>query len=311
MLLIVLCWVLGLGMVKNNILAVDNKMIWPIRSEEITISSPFGPRLQASAGYRYDFHRGIDLQTPIGTPIYATEDGEIRLSGLYPYYDDMVVQIRHYKEPTASCSNENCYYTNYIHLSSTVVSEGDVVQRGDLIAYSGSSASGFAHLHFEVRDKGIYQKNCVNPYEFLSYKDSQNLKIEIEKTDFSDKYNPEIGIKVYSDRQELDFNRVKVTIIDALSTSKPRILGSNYFDANEWNWLYSDIYNLDNPDLNGILISPSVFNSVTLTYEIRFNFHQLPIKYRYKTPLIRVEATDVNGNTTLVTKMIERLKSLD
>lgn len=279
---------------------VDTLHIWPLEGTT-RISSPFGPRLQASLGYRYDYHRGIDLQTPIGTPVYAVQDGEIRLAGTYPYYEDMLVQIRHYKTSTHSCDNGNCYYTNYMHLSATAVSENDIVNQGDLIGYSGESSSGFDHLHFEIRDKGIYQRNCINPFGMLPYSDTNNLQLDITSVDLTDKYNPDVTVEITSPSRELDFNRVEVKITDILSYIRPIVLASNNFDANNWNYLYTDDFDLDNPDFNGILISPSEFNSSSEIYKIQFKFYDLPIKSNYYRLFITVKATDVKGNYVLAT----------
>ena len=41
---------------------------------------------------RYDFHRGVDIPIPIGTPLYAIDDGVVRIAGSDPNYSDGVVQ---------------------------------------------------------------------------------------------------------------------------------------------------------------------------------------------------------------------------
>ena len=82
------------------------------------IASTFGPRLLGSQTYRFDFHRGIDIATPIGTPIFAFADGIVRIAGPSPSYRDPLVQLRHYRQGFTSCDNgASCYYTNYMHLS--------------------------------------------------------------------------------------------------------------------------------------------------------------------------------------------------
>ena len=45
--------------------------------------------------------------------------------------------------------------------------------KGQIIADSGQSVSEFDHLHFEIRDGGLLQKNCIHPLNVLPYADSQ------------------------------------------------------------------------------------------------------------------------------------------
>ena len=43
--------------------------------------------------YRYDFHRGVDIPIPIGTPLVAIDDGIVRIAGSHQAYSDGVVQV--------------------------------------------------------------------------------------------------------------------------------------------------------------------------------------------------------------------------
>ncbi|MBB5189129.1 MULTISPECIES: M23 family metallopeptidase [Zhongshania] len=145
------------------------------------LSSTFGPRQKASAGYHYDYHRGIDIPTAINTPVFAVSAGRVVIAGEHSAYSDPLVQIEHRRPGASSCrAGGGCYYSNYMHLASWVVASGAQVNKGDLIAYTGVSASGFSHLHFEVRDANPadlysrWQRDAVHPLRVLPYSRNQS-----------------------------------------------------------------------------------------------------------------------------------------
>lgn len=280
--------------------------VWPISGTtvpDLPMSSAFGPRLKASENFIYDFHRGVDIPTPIGTPVLAIADGVVRLAGNYPSYSDMLVQIRHYKPGSGpmTCAKRGCYYSNYMHLSSVAVSEGSSVHKGDIVGYTGTSESGFAHLHFEIRDNGIYQMNCINPWKAMPYQDTLNLGISfVSAPDFSNPLSPEVEAEISSPSNELDFNRVEVNIFDITSGSEV-VLASQSYDIEEWNLLYTPKSNpgqyLDNPDFNRIEVSPAVFNAREGTYLVQFRFHGLNLPYALQHARVKIKAFDVKQNS--------------
>ncbi|MBI4079995.1 M23 family metallopeptidase [Candidatus Kaiserbacteria bacterium] len=98
-----------------------------------------GIRSQGIHGYN-----GVDLAAPIGTPILASAEGDVIVakgSGWNGGYGQYVV-IQH----------DNGSQTLYSHNSSVIVSVGQHVQQGQVIAYVGRTgkATG-AHVHFEIR----------------------------------------------------------------------------------------------------------------------------------------------------------------
>jgi len=98
-------------------------------------------------------HGGVDLAIPVGTPIYAVEDGIATIasdsvSGNY-------VQISHSRGTTGQLDR---YTTYYFHLSSQAISNGKVT-KGTIIGYSGNTGrSDGPHLHFEIRATGTNVK---------------------------------------------------------------------------------------------------------------------------------------------------------
>ncbi|MGH9765467.1 MAG: M23 family metallopeptidase, partial [Blastocatellia bacterium] len=114
----------------------------------IQISSGFGYRRDPFTG-RLRFHSGVDLKARLGDPVAASEDGVIRFVGWYHGYGNLIM-IDHGDGIT----------TRYGHLSSFAAEPGQVVKRGDIIGYAGSTGRATSpHLHYEVRVSG----KAVNP----------------------------------------------------------------------------------------------------------------------------------------------------
>jgi len=148
---------------------------------DLPLSSSFGPRPLVSSGYRYDFHRGIDISCAIGTPVFAIEDGTVVKAGNDPSYSDPVISIRHLREGGTSCASGGCYHVLYLHMRThsqggcCAVSVGDTVSKGQLLGFTGESRSGYDHLHFEVRDAppfdqySAWQRDAIHPLHVLPY----------------------------------------------------------------------------------------------------------------------------------------------
>ncbi|NLY54493.1 MAG: M23 family metallopeptidase [Firmicutes bacterium] len=123
--------------------------IWPTYGR---ITSSYGYRL-SPFGYGRQFHAGIDIGAPRGTPIYATADGTVSFAGFQSGYG-YVVYINH----------GYGYTTVYAHMSKLGSRSGQQVKRGDVIGYVGSSGlSTGPHLHYEVRVNG----KTVNPLPYI------------------------------------------------------------------------------------------------------------------------------------------------
>ena len=137
-------------------------MTYPVPSQT-KITTAYG-----SAGYVG--HTGVDFACASGSKVVAAESGTVIIStdlknsdGSYRSYGRYIV-IAHDKKDSAG----NYVYTLYAHNSSRVVSEGQYVKKGQLIAYSGSTGnSSGPHCHFEVRTPSASYDDCVNPTYYL------------------------------------------------------------------------------------------------------------------------------------------------
>lgn len=223
------------------------------------INSTFGPRQLFSADYRYDYHRGIDLSADVGTPIFAVAPGEVVKAGEDPSYSDPVVQLRHYRPGSdGSCAEEGCWHSNYLHLSGWSVDAGERVVRGQLIGHTGASASGYPHLHFEVRDsrpedpKSAWQRDTVHPLKVLPYPDgTSEPEVTIEAVDATNWSAPTVDVLVAfrSPMPELDMIRLEVRVLEISSEGDateiqqpwdtPWFVDPPFFDVDEWNRQYT------------------------------------------------------------------------
>jgi len=124
---------------------------WPVPSSG-RITSPFGYRNHPTRRRR-EFHTGIDIGARSGANILAAEDGTVILSGWHGGYGNTVI-----------IDHGGGLHTLYGHNSRNLVSVGDRVTRGQVIALIGSTGvSTGPHLHFEVRLNG----NAVDPMPYL------------------------------------------------------------------------------------------------------------------------------------------------
>lgn len=125
-------------------------MQWPAAGR---LTSRFGNRVHPIYG-DVRLHAGIDIGAANGTPIVAAESGVVLVAGSSGGYGNLVVIAHGAGLATA-----------YAHQSSMAVSEGQVVRRGQVIGYVGSTgASTGNHLHFEVRRNG----DPVDPLGYVS-----------------------------------------------------------------------------------------------------------------------------------------------
>lgn len=119
--------------------------IWPITGR---LSSPFGFRRSPFTGAR-QFHGGIDIAAPRGTPVRAAMAGQVARVGYNGVFGNYVV-INHHSG----------FRTLYAHLHVARVRAGANVASGERIGDVGSTGlSTGPHLHFEVHRNGVR----VNP----------------------------------------------------------------------------------------------------------------------------------------------------
>uniref|UniRef100_A0A7C2ZLE8 M23 family metallopeptidase n=1 Tax=Hydrogenobacter sp. TaxID=2152829 RepID=A0A7C2ZLE8_9AQUI len=121
--------------------------LWPVVG---VITSDYGWRVM---GRRREFHTGIDISTPYGTPVVASADGRVIYAGWIRGYGKTVIVYHGYG-----------FATLYAHLSDIKVNYSDRVVKGQIIGNVGTTGRAFGpHLHYEVLKYGIRQ----NPIAYL------------------------------------------------------------------------------------------------------------------------------------------------
>lgn len=129
-------------------------LLWPVPGFH-HITSGFGPRV----GYGYTYHYGIDISGSgvYGHNIVAAESGVVLLAQTDKAFGKFLL-----------IDHGNGMVTRYAHCSSLLVSKGDTVKRGQVIAKVGDTGNVTGpHLHFEVYDGD----QRYNPLNYLDPKD--------------------------------------------------------------------------------------------------------------------------------------------
>lgn len=133
-------------------IAATGSLLWPTPGYT-TITSAYGYRTHPITGELYKFHSGIDIGAPMSADVVAADSGTVIFAGVYGGYGNYI-QIDH----------GNGSVTCYGHNSELLVSAGDTVEQGQVIALVGSTGNSTGpHLHFEVMINGQY----VDPADYF------------------------------------------------------------------------------------------------------------------------------------------------
>lgn len=130
--------------------ANETPTLWPINGP---ITSSFGERENPFGGDEGEFHPGIDISGPLGTPIHATADGIVTAAEVVNGYGrEVTIDHGHGVE------------TLYGHMSGFAVTAGQPIARGQIVGYIGHSGRTTGnHVHYEVR----IHNTPVNPHKYL------------------------------------------------------------------------------------------------------------------------------------------------
>lgn len=149
----------------NNIQVFNGQFEWPLPGYYlITAKMGYYDPWNTGSAVR---HTGTDIAGSgvNGKPIVAIESGTVSLARYYGGYGNCVM-INHGK----SAVDGNTYISLYGHASALAVSQGQKVQKGQVIAYVGSTGNSTGpHLHLEIRKNGV-SVDALQYYGGLSLK---------------------------------------------------------------------------------------------------------------------------------------------
>ena len=122
---------------------------WPVRGQ---VNSGYGSRVSPWSA-KSEFHSGLDIGAPLGTPVRAPAPGTVVFAGVHAEYGQTLI-VEHGHETKSI----------YGHLSRLNVAVNQKVERGETIALTGNTGrSSGPHLHYEIQVKG----QSVNPTGYL------------------------------------------------------------------------------------------------------------------------------------------------
>jgi murein DD-endopeptidase MepM/ murein hydrolase activator NlpD len=118
---------------------------WGAPLADMRVTGYFGEQRSFNGGPVQGHHGGTDLGADFGTPIMATNDGVVVMSGLYLTRGNLIV-----------VDHGLGVFSLYGHMSERVAQVGDFVTKGQVIGYVGSTGlSTGAHLHWEMSVFGV------------------------------------------------------------------------------------------------------------------------------------------------------------
>ncbi len=134
--------------------AMKGRLPWPVSGKVIR---GYGKHTHPKYG-TVTMNNGIDIQAPGGTPIIAVAAGVVEFVDWIDAFGKCVI-----------LNHGGGYYTLYAHVSTTMVSQGQKIARGQAIAEVGDTGSLQGYVcHFEVRQS----RKAMDPMEWLGRKPS-------------------------------------------------------------------------------------------------------------------------------------------
>ena len=137
---------------KKNSKYVGGTLQWPVPLDYTKVTSGFAWRTSPITG-RKELHNGIDIPAPLGTSVYAANTGTVVIATWHYSYGNYIM-----------IDHGGGIMTLYAHNSQLLVSVGDKVKKGQVIAKVGSTGDSTGnHCHFSVRKNGAF----IDPMQYF------------------------------------------------------------------------------------------------------------------------------------------------
>lgn len=147
--------ILALAVMLGIILYKYRKKMQPTNPVTGKITSKYGYRTHPITGAQ-TLHNGVDIGVPVGTRVRAPWPGTVKSVYSNAAGGKQII-----------ITHSNGYTTGYAHLSQQVVSTGEKVEAGQLVALSGNTGNTTGpHLHFTLRKNG----ELVDPETVFDFK---------------------------------------------------------------------------------------------------------------------------------------------
>ncbi|MEL7563865.1 MAG: M23 family metallopeptidase [Dehalobacterium sp.] len=139
---------------------------WPVQVPG-RITSEFGERPSPFGGKKTEFHSGLDIAVPYGTPVLSTCDGKVVFAGRQTVLGKTVI-----------IQNNYGFQIVFGHNSKINVKVGETVSRGDCVSHTGNTGrSTGTHLHYEVWVSG----EKVDPMDYINEAVPNNQSYDIRR----------------------------------------------------------------------------------------------------------------------------------
>ena len=134
------------GPVAGNFAIGRGKLGWPVNGRVVI---GFGQQKDDKLGTYYESN-GIEIESPVGTPIKAVAAGKVVFADYFKGYGNLYI-----------LSHPGGYHTLYAQTDRMRKKLGDHVSAGEILGWSG--LGGRDSIYFEIRSKG----SPVNPLSWL------------------------------------------------------------------------------------------------------------------------------------------------
>lgn len=120
-------------------------------------------------------HVGIDMRAAKGTPVYVVANGKV-IKAKEDASSGKVVVVEHTDVPSLENPNvKTTYYSNYLHMDSILVSEGQIVDKGTQLGTVGMTGTATTyHLHFQMDKK----EAPFHPYWPFTFSEASNAGLD-------------------------------------------------------------------------------------------------------------------------------------